>query len=101
MNDGAFILWNHISKLYYEDVNCGLRLLPGFTNDHINLTSYSVMRVGLAAQVLSSTVSSVLQNYGGPECQQTAKFCMMMDHFFDCLNVRNTTEHTLKRKGFL
>ena len=100
-NDGAFILWNHISKLYYEDVNCGLRLLPGLTNDHINLTSYSVMRVGLAAQVLSSTVSSVLQNYGGPECQQTAKFCMMMDHFFDCLNVRNTTEHTLKRKEFL
>ena len=36
-----------------------------------------------------------------PEASATAKFCSMMDKFFDFLNVRNTTEHVLKRKPFL
>ena len=60
-NNGFFLLWTHISKLYYEDADCGLRLLPHLTSDHINLTPYSVMRVKLAVQILSSTVSGVLQ----------------------------------------
>ena len=31
----------------------------------------------------------------------TAKFCLMMDMFFDCLNVRNTSEFKDKLKPFL
>ena len=50
--------WNHISKLFYDDVDCGLHLVQKLTNDHINLSSFSVMNVRLAAQVLSESVSS-------------------------------------------
>ena len=38
---------------------------------------------------------------GPPEATGTANFCLMMDKFLDCLNVRTTVEHELKRKPFL
>lgn len=100
-NNGCFILWSHISNLYYEDLESGLKLVPKLKSDHVNLTPYSVMRVRLAAQVLSETVGNVLNQFGPAEASGTAEFCLKMDKFFDCLNVKNTTEHALKRKPFL
>ena len=100
-NDGLFILWQHITQLFHQDIDNGLKLLPKLTYEHINLNSYSIMRVNLAAQVLSATVAAVLQSFGPPEAAATAKFCKMVDGFFDCLNVRSTKEHERKRKPFL
>ena len=100
-NDGQYILWQHITQLFYEDAENGLKLLPTLTQDHIKLNSYSVMRVNVAAQVLSATVSAVLTTFGSLESSGTAKLCEMVDSFFDCLNVRSTTEHQRKRKPFL
>ena len=56
----------------------------------VSLTPYSVMRVNLAAQVLSDTVGNVRHQLGPPEATGTANFCLTMDKSFDCLNVRNT-----------
>ena len=56
--NGQFILWKHIRHLY-EKMNGmavqskGLSLVPKVKMEHINLTSYSRMRVDLAAQVNS------------------------------------------------
>ena len=100
-NDGCHILWQHVSNLYYEDMENGLKLLPRLTYEHVNLTPYSKMRVNLAAQILSASVSAVLKMKGSDDILGTAKFCEMLDKFFDCLNVRSTTEHIRKRKEFL
>ena len=100
-NDGDFIIWQHIIQLYNDDLENGLKLLPRITADHIRLTSYSVMRVNLAAQILSSSVSSVLQNFGSPGSSGTSKYCQMFDQFFDCLNVRSLEEYKRKRKPML
>ena len=100
-NSGFFILWSHISQIYDEQLQSGLKFVPKLTSDHIYLTPYSVMRVNLAAQVLSDTVGNVLRQFGPPEATGTANFCLMMDKFFYCLNVRNTIEHEFKRKPFL
>ena len=100
-NDGSFILWSHIKEMFYDDQNHGLHLLPKLTYDHINLTSYSIMNVRLAVQVLSTTVSNVLKEFGPAEAAGTAKFCMMMDSFFDIANIRNTSEHKHKSKPLL
>lgn len=100
-NDGLFILWQHITQIFYQDMENGLKLLPKLTFDHINLNSNSIMRVNLAAQVLSASVAAVLKSFGPPEAAATAKFCEMIDGYFDCLNVRSTTEHLKKRKPFL
>ena len=100
-NNGMHLLWQHIAQLFYEDLDSGLKLLPKLTYDHINLNSYSVMRVNLAAQVLSASVSAVLKSFGPPESHGTATLCEMIDKFFDCLNVRSLSEHQRKRKPFI
>ena len=100
-NDGNFLTWNHISKLFHDDLDCGLHLVPKITNEHISLTPFSVMNVRLAAQVLSESVFQALQTYGPPDAIGTAIYCRMFDKFFDCLNVRNKTEAVTKAKPFL
>ena len=62
-NNGFFLLWSHIARIYYEDLESGLKLVNKLTSDHKNLTSYSVMGVNLAAQVLRETVGNVLNNF--------------------------------------
>ena len=86
-NEDQFLLWTHISALVHLDANCDLRLLPKLSSKHVDLTAYSIIKVNLAVQVLSATVSNVLSTYSGPESSATAKFCSMMNSFFDCLNV--------------
>ena len=99
-NSGFFLLWPHIAYLYYEDLESGLKLVNKLTSDHINLIFYSVMGVNLAAQVLIGTVSNILNRFGPEEAEGTGQFCIMMSKFFDCLNVQNTKEHTIKRNHF-
>ena len=95
------ILWEHLAQIFYADAANNLKLLPRITYDHIKLSPYSVMRVDLAAQVLSASMAAIIRQYGGPELTATAKYCEMVDKFFDCLNVRSTAEHIRKRKPFL
>ena len=53
------------------------------------------------AQVLSEIVAEVLFTTGPANTNATAKLCLMMDQFFDCLNVRKAEEHKVKLKKFL
>ena len=39
-------------------------------------------------QVLSNSVGQVMKSFGAEDCQETAAFILLMDKFFDCLNVR-------------
>ena len=55
-NNGKEMEWRHIQDLYEKVTNTaiasnGISLLPKLKQEHINLTSYSRMRVDLAAQV--------------------------------------------------
>ena len=59
------------------------------------------MNVKLAALVLSSTFSKTLMSYGPHEAAGTAKFCLLMNGFFDILNIRNIRSHEFERKPFL
>ena len=78
-NDGNYITWNHISKLFYDDLDCGLHLVPKITNEHIKLTPFSVTNGRLAAQVLSDSVFQALQTFGPPEAVATAAYCKMSE----------------------
>ena len=82
--------------MYFMDAESPLKVLPKITYDHISLTPYSVMRVDLAAQILSSTMASVLSHHGGNELSGTSKYCDMIDKF---LTVRSVSEHIRKRKN--
>lgn len=71
-NDGSYILWQHITEMFFQDAENGLKLLPKLMYDHVTLNSYSVMRVNLAVQILSASVAAILTNFGPPEAQATA-----------------------------
>ena len=53
----------------------------------------------LAIQVLSRSVA--LQQSGADDVLAAAKFCMMINDFFDCTNVRSLTEHVSKRNHWI
>lgn len=48
-------------------------------------------------QVLSNRVGVALEDQG-PEAWETAKFVLLCDHFFDCLNVRSAGGDLATRK---
>ena len=101
-NNDKYMLWEHIAKLYYSDLDLGLHQLPKLTVEHIQLKSFAKMKVSFAVQVLSNTVAQALQrHYSSGEASETAKFCKMMNNFFDCMNVRSTSEHERKRNPML
>jgi hypothetical protein len=101
-NNEKFLLWEHIAKLYFSDLDCGLHQLPKLSVDHINLKSFSKMKVSLATQVMSKTVSLALKRYYNKgEADETAQLCEMINDFFDCLNVRSFHEHKRKRNALL
>ena len=112
----------------------GLSLVPKLKREHVQLTSFSRMRVDLAAQVsscppsphthvdqhsscllivtlliymhmscqlpqvLSKSVCDAFSYFGDPTTKETEKFILMMDRFFDCLNVRSLNQWREKRK---
>ncbi len=48
---GKDVSWCHIVNLYYNNSGTGLSVIPKLKYEHIFLTSFSKMRVDLAAQV--------------------------------------------------
>ena len=100
-NDGKYLLWQHICKIVNDDAENGLKLCPKLSNEHTQLTAYSVMNVRLAAQALSETTSKILKEYYPPDTHGTAEFCLQLDTFFDALNVRSRREAEFKRKDAL
>ena len=56
------------------------------------------MCVKFATQILSESVGKVLEQSRNMETFETARYCKMLDSFFDCLNVRSLTENERKRK---
>ena len=78
-----------------------LKLAPKLGQEHVRLTPFSVMNVKLATQILSESVSKLLQEYYPAGTHGTADLCLFMDRFFYYLNVRKQSEGLKKRKPFL
>ena len=87
---------SHRANLYYESLDIGLKYLPQLTNEHLQLTSYSVLNVRLAVQVLSFLVGKVLQEFGPQDAAGTAKLCMLMDSL---IALMSETQTSLKQRG--
>eukprot|EP00731_Ephydatia_muelleri_P000890 Em0001g890a len=101
--NGQDISWQHLVDLYkaHRGPDCatlGLSILPKLKWEHIELNSYSKMRVDLAAQVLSTTVAEAFAYENSPHTKETERFVRIFDKFFDLMNTRNTKEFVLKRK---
>ena len=102
----------------------GLCVVTKLKYEHLYLSSFSKMRVDLAAQVLqhtasssyiaiiilfiligslqvmSQTVSKALLQFVGSKAEGTAELLSIVDQMFDCLNVRNVKSAKMEIKPF-
>ena len=88
------IKWEFIDHLYKLQEKEGLRLGNRLKSQHVNWKK-NIMKVRLAAQVISSSVADSLkfcqsQNFEGFEnCDATIEFLQRFDRLFDILNSKN------------
>ena len=83
----------HVVRLFEEHYEKSeFKLCPKLTSNHIDLTSFSKMRVSLAANVLSSTVANALDLKYGSSVSATVKFVPLMNKWFDVVNVKHIRE---------
>lgn len=119
LNDKT-IEWKHLKDLYDKLMSMavqssGLSFVPKLKREHSNLTSFSRMRVYLAAQVrfaslgfaclheliiqvLSKSVADAFAHFEDPATTETQIFVRNFDRMFDCLNVRSLSEWRKKKK---
>lgn len=91
---GRKIEWRFIVALHETQKNEGLHAATKLTARHINYKN-EIMKVGLAVQTLSASVSKALlfckelnlTHFDG--CEATAEFCLIINNVFDILNSRN------------
>ena len=100
-NNGREIVWNHLVRAVQDDGDKGLKLIIKLNAEYVRLNPYSKMIVRLATQVLSESVGNHLYTYHGHECHGTADLCIMMDKFFDLLNIKNEVQMTKNSNGLL
>ena len=98
-NDGKEMLWSHIFKLAQDELSRDIKLAPKLTLEHVDLNPFSKMNGKLATQVLNQTTANILFNYYPDETHGSSEFFGKTNTFFDCLNVRNQTEHIKLRKA--
>lgn len=95
--------WDDIVQFYNLDKNKSPRLAPKIKDTHIQLPPFSPMRVCLASQILSHSVSSgmmtlIAHNLLPPKAINTANFIQLMDNLFDTFNSISFNESKVYRK---
>ena len=64
--EGNEISWQHLEKLYLDDTKSdGKRLVPKLKYEHVHLTTFSKMRVDLAAEVRVYTYNKLINFFCG------------------------------------
>lgn len=94
--------WRDIVNLWHLEYNSPLRLAPKLTPSHIFLPAFSEMRVKLATQVMSHSVSSALKTYVhfsklSDTSLDTADFVDKMNCIFDLMNTRSLQDAGSKK----
>ncbi|XP_064463485.1 uncharacterized protein LOC135374461 [Ornithodoros turicata] len=90
-NDEQRVKWSFIKEFYENTHPAKVRLAPKLTHNHLYPTVFKRMRVKLATQVLSDSVSTgiaclIFMGAMSPEAAATSKFLQEIDMLFDTLN---------------
>lgn len=91
LDGGSRVQWAFIKEFYACNHPLKVRLAPKLTNSHISPTVFGRMKVKLATQVFSDSVSTgiatlLAMGIMSPAAAATSDFLQDMDTLFDCLN---------------
>ena len=100
--DETPISWSIIEETYFHDSQRNSRMIPKITDKHLSLQGFGTnMRVRLAAQILSHSVSSAIQTlaefniWTGDKLKialKTAEFIENFNNLFDIFNNKSFLE---------
>ena len=96
-NVGLVLILNHVNDFVWKTRHVDYSCYPKLNMNIVYLIPYSVINVRLAAQTLSTTVSKLVSNYGSADA---AKFWLMLNTFFNLMNVSKTTALSCELKPF-
>ncbi|KAK0131128.1 Transposable element P transposase [Merluccius polli] len=94
---GKDVFWRHISNFYEIDKLHTIRMAPKLTERHISLPAFSKMRVSLATQVFSHTVSAGISAMVSlmrlpAVANNTGEFIAKINRLFDVLISRSAKD---------
>ena len=95
--NGEKIVWKTIIRLYLTYRQCTFRKSYKLNSQNVFPNSFSCMKVKFAAEVLSDTVASDLEQLNWPSTKETIIFIRNVNKFFDCLNGAHSTQHIRTR----
>lgn len=87
--------WGVIEQCYEKDKQLSLSYAPKLTHSHIHLNDFSKMKVRLAAQVLSHSVSAAINAYiamnelPAEDSKTLPPFLLLFDMLWDACNTLN------------
>ena len=82
-------------------IHRSLKLFTNLTSQQVYVNSYSKVTLKFVVPVLDKTTAKTLQTFAATETSQTAKYCQMLDQFFECVNVRSLEKYQKKTNPFL
>ena len=100
--EGKVISWEHIKVLYNIKKFDKIQVAGKLSENHMNLTSFSKMRVDYAAETLSQSVASglrsviMLSSKLPKEAIHTAEFCEFFNCLFDIFNSKGSDSNPYK-----
>lgn len=101
VSDGGTVEWQYIEKLHDLQLKLKLKIANKLTSAHIDFRK-NIMKVRLAAQVLSSSVADALSFLAAEEvpgfeyCEPTVEYVQAINAVFDFLNSKNPYGKGLK-----
>lgn len=98
------VKWLHVLSFFGKDRRLTTRMAPKLTTAHVYLKDYAKMKVKLATQVLSRTVSAgmlsmVKLKLLKQDVSITAKFIRVCNDMFDLLNMSKFSRDTPTRRS--
>ena len=102
--NGNKVSMKNIETFYEEKIKFNLQLAPKLQKRHMELTTFTKMRVDLAAQTLSQSVCSgirtlVSQGILPNETLYTADFCSFFNNIFDISNSKSESSSNIYKKS--
>jgi len=99
--NGQEMQWKTVVRVYNELKDNTIRTAYKLNQEDVFLTSYSIMRVSLAAHVLSRSLATEIRLRGWSECSELANFCEVMNDLFDMLNGKSAYQAVITRNDLL
>jgi len=96
--NGQIIAWDTVIKIMYNlSRQNTLRKMYKLNQEDVLLNSYSMMRVPLAAHVLSRSKAHEIRVQKWSDCEEFAIFCEKVDDVFNMMNGRHPFQATRTR----